>query len=103
MQQLQRLENYAPMFGNTPLVKMEFKYKQQLKTIYAKYEAFNFSGSIKDRIAYSIIKEAYQNNTLQQGQPIIEVTSGNTGIAFTALAKALGHEAKIIMPDWLSK
>ncbi len=103
MQQLQRLENYAPMFGNTPLVKMEFKYKQQLKTIYAKYEAFNFSGSIKDRIAYAIIKEAYQNNTLQQGQPIIEVTSGNTGIAFTALAKALGHEAKIIMPDWLSK
>ncbi len=103
MENLKRLEKFAPMFGNTPLVKIVFKYKQQVKTIFAKYEAYNFSGSVKDRIAFAIIKAAYQNNTLQLGQPIVEVTSGNTGIAFTALAKAMGHEAKIIMPDWLSK
>ena len=103
MPQLKKLQNLKALYGNTALVKVDFKYKQQHKTIFAKYEAPNFSGSIKDRIAYAIIKEAYQNGTLKAGQPIIEVTSGNTGIAFTALAKALGHEVKIIMPDWLSK
>lgn len=103
MHQLHKLNNYLPLFGKTPLIKIDFKYKQKVKTIFAKYEAVNFSGSIKDRIAYAIIKEAYETNALQEGQPIIEVTSGNTGIAFTALAKALGHDVKIIMPDWLSK
>lgn len=91
------------MFGNTPLVKVIFKYKGQVKTIYAKYESINFSGSIKDRIAFAIMKNAYKNNLIKPEQPIVEVTSGNTGIAFTALARALGHEVKIIMPDWLSK
>lgn len=102
-QALKKLEQLAPAFGTTPLVKIDFKFQNKLKTIYAKYEAFNFSGSIKDRIAFAIIKEAYQKELLKEGQPIIEVTSGNTGIAFTALAKALGHDVKIIMPDWLSK
>lgn len=91
------------MFGNTPLVKVIFKYKGEVKTIYAKYESINFSGSIKDRIAFAIMKNAYKNNLIKPEQPIVEVTSGNTGIAFTALARALGHEVKIIMPDWLSK
>lgn len=101
--QLKKLEQLAPLYGNTPLVKVDFNYKKKLKTIFAKYEAFNFSGSIKDRIAFAILKDAYQKGTIKECQPLIEVTSGNTGIAFTALAKALGHEAKIIMPDWLSK
>lgn len=96
-------DNLQPMFGNTPLVKVTCKYKNEVKTIFAKYEAVNFSGSIKDRIAFAILKDAYQNNLIKPHQPIVEVTSGNTGIAFTALAKALGHEVKIIMPDWLSK
>lgn len=91
------------MFGDTPLVKVIFKYRGEVKTIYAKYESVNFSGSIKDRIAFAILKNAYKNNLIKPEQPIVEVTSGNTGIAFTALARALGHEVKIIMPDWLSK
>lgn len=98
-----RLAKFAPMFGNTPLVEVVFNYKQQVKTIFAKYEAFNFSGSIKDRIAYAIISDAYHKQILKEGQPLVEVTSGNTGIAFTALAKAMGHEVRIIMPDWLSQ
>ncbi len=103
MDKLTRLEKFAPMFGKTPLVEVVFKYKQTIKTIFAKYEAHNFSGSIKDRIAYTIINDAYHNHTLKEGQPLVEVTSGNTGIAFAALGRAMGHEVKIIMPDWLSK
>lgn len=97
-QALKKLEQLAPAFGTTPLVKIDFKFQNKLKTIYAKYEAFNFSGSIKDRIAFAIIKKAYQKELLKEGQPIIEVTSGNTGIAFTALAKALGHDVKSLCP-----
>ncbi|MDI9341839.1 MAG: cysteine synthase family protein [Sediminibacterium sp.] len=103
MEKVSILKNLLPMFGNTPLVKVIFKYKGEVKTIYAKYESINFSGSIKDRIAFAIMKNAYKNNLIKPEQPIVEVTSGNTGIAFTALARALGHEVKIIMPDWLSK
>ncbi len=103
MEIITRLEKMRAMYGNTPLVEIKFKYKNTLKTIYAKYEAFNFSGSIKDRIAYAILHDAYEKKLLKPGQPIVEVTSGNTGIAFTALARAMGHDVKIIMPDWLSK
>lgn len=103
MDKLTRLEKFAPMFGKTPLVEVVFKYQQKVKTIFAKYEAYNFSGSIKDRIAYAIINDAYHNHTLKEDQPLVEVTSGNTGIAFAALGRAMGHEVKIIMPDWLSK
>lgn len=103
MEIITRLEKMRAMYGNTPLVEIKFKYKNTLKTIYAKYEAFNFSGSIKDRIAYAILHDAYEKKLLKPGQPILEVTSGNTGIAFTALARAMGHDVKIIMPDWLSK
>jgi cysteine synthase len=103
MNKVSLLDNLSPMFGNTPLVKVIFKYKGKTKTLFAKYETVNFSGSIKDRIAFNILKDAYLSKKIKSGQPIVEVTSGNTGIAFTALAKALGHEIKIIMPDWLSK
>lgn len=103
MERFTRLENMKAMFGKTPLIEVKFKYKNKNKTIFAKYEAHNYSGSIKDRIAYAIIYDAYKTNALKPGQPLVEVTSGNTGIAFTALGRAMGHDVKIIMPDWLSK
>jgi cysteine synthase A len=101
--QLKIIENLEKLFGHTPLIELSFRYKSQLKKIFAKYEAFNFSGSIKDRIALHILKKSYQLNLLKEGDIIVEATSGNTGIAFSALGRALGHPVKIFMPDWLSK
>src|SRR5690606_12763219 len=61
------------------------------------------TGSIKDRMALYILYKAYMNCTIRPEDMIVEATSGNTGIAFSAIGKALGHPVKIIMPNWLSK
>ena len=101
--QIEILNNLQALYGNTPLIEVTFKYKNKNRKIYAKYEAFNFSGSIKDRIAIHILRKAYKTNQIKEGDIIVEATSGNTGIAFSALGRALGHKVKIFMPDWLSK
>jgi cysteine synthase A len=54
-------------------------------------------------MALYILQNAYKNNLIKPGNVIVEATSGNTGISFSAIGKAMGHEVKIIMPDWLSK
>ena len=72
-------------------------------TVYAKVETFNPGNSIKDRMALYILEQSYKNETIKPGNVIVEATSGNTGIAFAAIGKALGHPVKIIMPNWLSK
>jgi cysteine synthase A len=61
------------------------------------------TGSIKDRMAFHIIQEGYKRGVLKPGYQIIEATSGNTGIAFSAIGRALGHPVVIFMPDWMSK
>ena len=101
--QIEILNSLQALYGNTPLIEVAFKYKNKNRKIYAKYEAFNFSGSIKDRIAIHILRKAYENNQIKAGDIIVEATSGNTGIAFSALGRALEHKVKIFMPDWLSK
>lgn len=103
LKNIQALKDLALAYGNTPLVEVSFFYKGQPKKIYAKYEAFNFSGSIKDRMAIHILKSAYENGKIKEGDVIAEATSGNTGIAFASLGRALGHKVRIYMPDWLSK
>ena len=101
---LEKLYKLKPSFFNTPLIKLYYRYKNSdVKVIYAKYESVSFSGSIKDRLAYFIFKDSLEKGLLKDNQTIVEVTSGNTGIAISALGKALGYEVKIIMPDWLSK
>jgi cysteine synthase A len=91
------------MIGNTPLLRVDFKYKGQERKIYAKAENFNLTGSIKDRMAKHILFKAYERGALKPGQTIIEATSGNTGIAFAAIGRALGHKVAIFMPDWMSQ
>lgn len=71
-------------------------------TVFTKLEMFSLSGSIKDRMALGILRAAYAKGTLQPGQPIVEATSGNAGIAFASLGGALGHPVVIFMPDWMS-
>ncbi|MCO5259970.1 MAG: cysteine synthase family protein [Crocinitomicaceae bacterium] len=78
-------------------------YKDSPRKIYAKSEHYNLSGSIKDRMTLYILQKAYEEGAIKEGDLIVEATSGNTGIAFSAIGKALGHDVKIIMPNWMSK
>ena len=89
--------------GNTPLIKIQYQYKQKTNYIYAKLESYNLTGSIKDRTAYYIITKAKQRGTLKEGMPIIEATSGNTGISLSALGKYYHHPVYIFMPNWVSQ
>ena len=91
------------MIGNTPMVGINYRYKGKEGVVYAKIECYNFSGSIKDRMALYILKEAYKTGAIKQDSIIVEATSGNTGIAFSALGRMLGHKVVIIMPDWMSR
>lgn len=91
------------LIGNTPMIKIEVKYLEKIINVYAKLEYYNYTGSIKDRIAYYIIKESYKDGSLKKEMPIIEATSGNTGISFAALGAYFGHPVHIFMPDWASK
>lgn len=97
------LHGISNMVGNTPLLKIDFQYKKIRRSIYAKSENFNLTGSIKDRIAYNIIDQGYASGMLKSGGMIIESTSGNTGIAVCAIGRAMGHPVTIFMPDWLSQ
>ncbi|WP_245927808.1 PLP-dependent cysteine synthase family protein [Mucilaginibacter oryzae] len=91
------------LVGNTPMLKLQYKYQGKPGEIYVKCEHYNLTGSVKDRMALYILYKAYQNGNIASGDTIIEATSGNTGIAFAAIGRALGHDVKIIMPNWLSK
>ena len=94
--------NIEKLVGNTPMIKIDYEYEGKTGSIYSKLEFYNYSGSIKDRIALYIIQKEKENGKLSEGQPIIEVTSGNTGIAFAAIGALFGHEVHIFMPDWVS-
>lgn len=98
----QKIPNLSNIIGNTPLAKIDFFYKNEKRTIYAKLENFNMTGSIKDRIAWHIINKSYQNGTLKPGDEIVEATSGNTGISFSGIGVALNHPITIYMPNWMS-
>jgi len=89
--------------GNTPMIKIKYKYNERERHIYTKLESYNITGSIKDRVAYYIIKEAYKTGKLKRGMTVVEATSGNTGIALSAMGRTFGNPVKIFMPDWVSK
>ena len=99
----QRIHGLSCLIGNTPLLAIEFLYKEKKRTIYAKAENLNMTGSIKDRMAFHILEQGYKRGILKPGNLIIEATSGNTGIAFAAIGKALGHPVTIFMPGWMSE
>lgn len=102
-QQIEKLKKLQLLVGNTPTVKLTCKFEDKIRTILAKYETFNFTGSIKDRMAMQILKSAYDLNTIDANDTIVEASSGNTAIAFAAMGAFLGHKVEIYMPDWLSE
>ncbi|HTM97225.1 MAG TPA: cysteine synthase family protein [Pedobacter sp.] len=91
------------LIGNTPMLRLNYTYMGKKGFIYVKCEHYNLTGSIKDRMALHTLYLAYKEGSIKPGNQIIEATSGNTGIAFAAIGRALGHPVKIIMPNWLSK
>jgi len=88
------------LIGNTPLIKLT---RFTDLSVYAKAEFLNPGGSIKDRVAKHIIFEAEKNGTLEPGMPIVEATSGNTGIGIALVGVQRGHPVKIVMPDNMSE
>lgn len=100
---INKFKDLAPMINNTPMIEIHFKYKGSDRKIYAKAEYYNFTGSIKDRIAYHIMKNSYEKGLIKTGDQIYEASSGNTGIAFSAIGAYLNNPVHIFMPDWMSQ
>jgi cysteine synthase len=98
-----RIRQLRHLVGNTPLLAIDYTYRGDPRVIFAKAENLNMTGSIKDRMALHILRSAYERGALEPGAPIFEATSGNTGISFCAIGRALGHPVTIFMPDWMSR
>ena len=98
-----RLKSLWQLVGNTPMLELHYTYKGRPGRIFVKCEHYNLTGSIKDRMALYIMHKAYEAGHITSTDTIVEATSGNTGISFSAIGKAMGHAVNIIMPNWLSK
>jgi cysteine synthase A len=98
-----RFRNLGRLIGNTPMLAIQFRFRGAERVIYAKSEHLSMTGSIKDRMAFYILRRGYLEGRIAPGHTIVEATSGNTGISFAALGRALGHPVVIIMPDWMSR
>ncbi|QLH75238.1 MAG: cysteine synthase A [Methanomassiliicoccales archaeon] len=95
-------ETILDAIGNTPMVKINKLNPNKEATIYAKVEGFNPTGSIKDRIALSMIQQAEEEGKLKKGKTIIEPTSGNTGVALAMIGAIKGYDVEIVMSDSVS-
>lgn len=97
-------ENTKALIGKTPLVRLRGleRVLGAKAHIYGKLEGYNLTGSVKDRIALSMIEDALKQGSLTEGGTIIEPTSGNTGIGLAALAPLFGLKAVIVMPESMS-
>jgi [CysO sulfur-carrier protein]-thiocarboxylate-dependent cysteine synthase len=94
-----RYGDIVQSIGNTPLVELKrFSPKPGVR-IWAKLEDHNPTGSVKDRVARSLIEDAEQRGTIAPGQTILEPTSGNTGISLAMICRRKGYPLKVVMPD----
>jgi cysteine synthase B len=89
--------------GNTPLVKLEKLNPNPAVTVFAKLEGNNPGGSVKDRIALAMIREAEEAGRIKKGDTILEATSGNTGIGLAMVGAALGYKVVLVMPECVSQ
>lgn len=96
------LSHITDAIGNTPLVKIN-RLISGPATVLAKVEAFEPAGSVKDRIALSIVRAAEESGALKPGGTIVEATSGNTGVGLAMVGAALGYRVIITMPETMSK
>jgi [CysO sulfur-carrier protein]-thiocarboxylate-dependent cysteine synthase len=94
-----RFGNIVESIGNTPLVELPRLSPNPDVRIYAKLEGHNPTGSVKDRVAKSMIEAAEADGLILPGQTILEPTSGNTGIALAMICSRKGYKLKVVMPD----
>lgn len=94
-------ENITELIGHTPIIKLQ-NVPADSADVYVKLGAFNPGGSVKDRIALSMIRAAEADGRLQAGGTIVEPTSGNTGIGLAFVGSALGYKVVIVMPESFS-
>ena len=87
------------LIGNTPLIQLEHIPVNPKVKIFCKLEGQNPGGSVKDRAAYNMLNSALRRGKIKSGDKLVEATSGNTGIALAMVAKVLGLEMTLIMPD----
>lgn len=97
------VNSITELIGNTPAVRLNRLAPAGGAEVYVKLEAFNPSGSVKDRAAWYMIARAEAEGRLQPGGTIIEPTSGNTGIGLAMNAAAKGYRAILVMPDNMTK
>ena len=98
-------ESTLDLIGETPLLRLGRYIKAvgiQGVDVLGKLEAFNTSGSVKDRVALSMIEDAERKGIIKEGATIIEPTSGNTGIGLAAVAAAKGYRAIVTLPNTMS-
>lgn len=94
-----RYGDIVEAIGNTPLVELKRLSPKPGVRIWAKLESANPTGSIKDRVARSLIEDAEAKGAIRPGQTILEPTSGNTGIALAMICRRKGYKLKVVMPD----
>ncbi len=95
-------DNILHLIGNTPLVRINRLNPNRNVTMYAKLEGNNPTGSVKDRIALSMIEQAERDGSLTKGKTIIEPTSGNTGVGLAMIGVVKGYNVEIVMSDSVS-
>ena len=96
-------DGFVDTIGNTPLIRLERASKETGCTILGKAEFLNPGGSVKDRAALYIVKDAVERGTLRPGGTIVEGTAGNTGIGLALVGNALGYRSVIVMPETQSQ
>ncbi|MEK6783268.1 MAG: cysteine synthase CysM [Bacteroidota bacterium] len=89
----------SELIGNTPLVELQYIPLNKSVTIYGKLEGDNPGGSVKDRAAFGMIKGALDRGEIKPGDKLVEATSGNTGIALAMIARIMGLNMTLVMPD----
>ncbi len=102
MQRPNRVEHAYDLIGATPVVRLNRVVPEGSATIYLKLESANPGGSVKDRIALSMIQDAETRGTLRPGMRLLEATSGNTGIGLAFVAAAKGYPITLVMPDTMT-
>jgi cysteine synthase A len=99
---MKTVNSILDLIGQTPVVKLQHVVDEDAADVYLKLEWYNPGGSVKDRIALSMIEDAEKEGKIQPGGTIVEPTSGNTGIGLALVAAAKGYKAILVMPDTMS-